>query len=252
MPTEILHATNVGKHAQLLLHDICNCLIPITGYSEAIIKELDNISSLPQQQTEQLRRMAAMIQESGRKTTFLLEELSTCLEHQEERKSPQDLNHILSGLSSMLTGIAGLSINLVIDCHPDPLPINANRLLLERMIINLVVNAKESIDQPGCITIQTGVAPHPFGTGPAGARYATISISDDGCGIRESDLGHLFERSYTTKSKKNISGLGLASAKLIMDNHDGFIIARNNTAQGATFTAYLPLLETNRGKTARG
>lgn len=242
MPPESQNHGSVGRHVQLQVHDISNCLTPVLSYSEAIARELGEMR-LPPPQHKKISAMSEVILEAGQKTGRLMRELAACINRQDEASFMHDLNTILSDLAGLLNGIVGLPISLKINCHPYPLLIQANLLLIERLIISLVVNTKESLNPPGCITITTGLSAEAPGSGSLFDRYATISIADTGEGIRTADITHLFDSNYARKSGKRNASPVLASSKLILDCLLGYLSLTANKPKGTVVTAYIPLLQ---------
>jgi signal transduction histidine kinase len=79
---------------------------------------------------------------------------------------------------------------------------------------------------------------------PAG-RWAALRVADNGIGISQEDLPHIFERFYRVETQGNIpgSGLGLAIAQELIKSHDGHISAASTLDEGSIFAVYLPCLE---------
>ncbi len=113
----------------------------------------------------------------------------------------------------------------------------ADRGKLEQIIINLLLNALDSVDDFGninTITAQKKIK---------GKAYAMIRIEDDGKGVSKELLPHIFEPFYTTKT--NGTGLGLANVKQIVRAHHGDIKVFNLKDKGTAFEVFLPMGETN-------
>ncbi len=108
---------------------------------------------------------------------------------------------------------------------------------LEQIIINLLLNALDSVDDFGNIRIITHQEKQ------KGKPYAMIRIEDDGKGVPKELLPHIFEPFYTTKT--NGTGLGLANVKQIVEAHHGQIKVCNLKDKGTAFEVFLPLGEAN-------
>lgn len=114
-------------------------------------------------------------------------------------------------------------------------------------LLNIFVNAWQAMPAGGDLYIQTknelldedvaGV----YRVRPG--KYVAISITDTGTGMDENTLKRIFDPFFTSKDKELGSGLGLASAYGIIQNHDGIIFAESEKGQGATFRIYLPATE---------
>ena len=150
---------------------------------------------------------------------------------------PVDLSDIVvDGASAMAKPAAdrGVSVNV----EPGPAVINGDPARLRQLVMILVDNAIRHSPSGGQVTVQVGIAGAAAGTaGPA----ATLIVEDQGTGISEADLPHLFERFYRASGEPGGgTGLGLAIAAWIVDRHGGRITAENRTEGGARFRVTLP------------
>jgi two-component system cell cycle sensor histidine kinase/response regulator CckA len=110
--------------------------------------------------------------------------------------------------------------------------------------LNLYINAWQAMPEGGDLSLATqnavlGVLDvKPYGLNPG--RYVKISVTDTGTGIDENIKDHIFEPFFTTKGPGKGTGLGLASAYGIIENHGGFIKVESELGRGARFDIYLP------------
>ena len=104
---------------------------------------------------------------------------------------------------------------------------------LNQVFMNLLVNAAQSIEKQGEITIRTSLDHDDI----------NIVVADTGCGIPEENLGHLFEPFFTTKDVGKGTGLGLSIAYDIIKKHGGDIKVESQIGRGTTFSVRLPLVE---------
>jgi CheY-like chemotaxis protein len=123
-------------------------------------------------------------------------------------------------------------------------PVEVDRGQIDQVLLNVYVNAWQAMPRGGDLYIQTHnvvlddhTASH-YGINPG--NFVMISVSDTGIGMDESTLKRVFDPFFSTKTKERGTGLGLASAYGIVQNHDGAIAASSSEGQGATFTIYLP------------
>ncbi len=119
-----------------------------------------------------------------------------------------------------------------------------DRSQIEQVILNLFVNAWQSIPGGGKIyvrtenvTVEEGIA---GAFGVKAGRFAKISVTDTGMGMDEETKQRIFEPFFTTKGMGRGTGLGLASAYGIIQNHEGFIEVQSERGHGSTFDTYLP------------
>jgi CheY-like chemotaxis protein len=116
---------------------------------------------------------------------------------------------------------------------------------IERVIINLVVNARDAMPRGGVVTVHTGAAEvdneflSTHGFGEAG-KYAVITVEDKGIGMDEETRAKIFEPFFTTKGFDKGTGFGLSIAYEIVKQHKGYILVSSAPGKGTTFTIYLP------------
>jgi signal transduction histidine kinase len=145
------------------------------------------------------------------------------------------LNDIVRETVEFLSSLAvGRKVELVSRITPDALPILGDRIQLQQVILNLVVNGIDAMsDTPSenrIISIRTSRV----------ETFAELSVSDRGPGIPEDKLKEVFEPFFTSKAEG--MGMGLSIARTIIEAHDGMISAKNRDHGGATFRIRLPLV----------
>ena len=124
--------------------------------------------------------------------------------------------------------------------------IRADKRKLEQVIMNLVVNARDAMDQGGTIQIETENCIltkdllRDRATVPAG-NYAIIRVIDSGCGIPADRMQKIFEPFYTTKRVGEGTGLGLSTAYGIVKQSGGYIFVDSILGEGSTFQLYFPI-----------
>lgn len=136
-------------------------------------------------------------------------------------------------------------INLRCELPSEPVVVRADATFLVRVLANLLSNALRYTPAGGdvCISVR------------ADAGQATISVTDTGCGIAESDQPHVFERFYRADQARSRDsggyGLGLAISKSLVDAHGGTIQIMSQLGQGSTFVVSLPSLDEEQMAMAR-
>lgn len=152
-----------------------------------------------------------------------------------------DLNEVVTSLSRMLDRIIGEDVEMELKLHPKPLIVRGDAGMLDQILMNLTVNARDAMKNGGVITIETGaetIQPSQQGEAQAGS-YVWISVSDSGGGISADVLPHVFEPFFSTKELGKGTGLGLATVFGIVQQHGGDIVA-SNCDMGACFKVRLP------------
>lgn len=163
------------------------------------------------------------------------------------RQAPEvqtiDLNRIVSGLVKMLRRLLGEDIELVLDAGDERLWIEADAGMMEQVLMNLGVNARDAMPEGGRLVIGTKRLEVTAGStsenSPPG-RYVCLTISDQGCGMDAQTLQHIFEPFFTTKPVGKGTGLGLATVYGIVQQHHGWIEVESVVGQGSTFRVFLP------------
>ena len=146
---------------------------------------------------------------------------------------------------SMLRRLLPESIYLEFRPEEEKPQVNADRGKLEQVLVNLCMNARDAVGQNGTIKVrvysrqldENASEVHP-GAGPG--NYICMSVRDDGCGMDRETREHIFEPFFTTKSEHQGTGLGLATAYGIVNQHGGFIGVDSEPGLGSTFTVCIP------------
>jgi len=158
---------------------------------------------------------------------------------------PLNLNVVIGNLTKMLTRIIGEDIQL--HCgYASRLPVvKADVGMLEQVVVNMVVNARDAMPRGGQLLISTErilfeddyCRSHPEARP---GEFARLTIKDSGVGIAPEHLPHIFEPFFTTKQPGKGTGLGLATAYGIVQQHEGWIEVETEPGKGTTFAVYLP------------
>ena len=147
-----------------------------------------------------------------------------------------DLNDLVRETVEFLSALAvARKVELVSLITPDALPILGDRIQLQQVVLNLVVNGidamKDTPSENRIISIRTSRV----------EKFAQLSVSDRGSGIPEDKLEEVFVPFFTSKAEG--MGMGLSIARTIIEAHRGLISARNRDHGGATFRIRFPLVQ---------
>jgi len=159
-----------------------------------------------------------------------------------------DLNSTIDEIGGMLRPLVGTGIQVETILDEDLGRVKADPAEIERVIINLVINARDAMPQGGKLTIQTAnvlldetyVSEHPE-TAPG--QYVMLAVTDTGHGMSKEVRERLFEPFFTTKPRGKGTGLGLSSAYGIVKQSNGHIWVYSELGRGTTFKVYLPLTQ---------
>ncbi len=156
-----------------------------------------------------------------------------------------DLNNVIADLVKMLQRIIGDDMSLQLDFHPHPLVIHADSGMLDQLIMNLVINARDAMPGGGHIHIRTDEKILDDGEAALipdaqAGHHVRLTVSDSGCGIAADLLPRIFEPFFTTKEPGKGTGLGLATVFGIVKRHGASITVESEPGQGTTFRILFP------------
>ncbi len=232
----------VGRLAGGVAHDFNTLLASILGYSEMLL------DALPEH--GKLRRSAEQIQRSADRGATLTRQLLTFSRPQVRERSLVDLNDVIRGASEMLDRLVGEKVELAVELQEDLALVQADAAQMERVVVNLVVNAADAITPgDGRIVISTANAPSTAAGEPAGSEGATVhlAVADNGSGMDEATRRRIFEPFFTTKQKGKGTGLGLSTVYAIVHQNGGSVSAVSARGEGSSFHVVLPRAASARG-----
>jgi nitrogen-specific signal transduction histidine kinase/ActR/RegA family two-component response regulator len=161
---------------------------------------------------------------------------------------PLDLNEVVKELLRMLGRLIGENIKLLFDGYTGDLPaVEGDAGMLQQVIMNLVVNARDALPHGGRITIGTSIEAFDDGTVSLNRSRQTgcfvcLSVSDTGMGMSRETLGRIFEPFFTTKEAGKGTGLGLATVHGIVAQHKGWVEVESGLGEGTRFRVFLPIV----------
>ena len=157
-----------------------------------------------------------------------------------------DLNELVQNLLKMLRRLLGENIAISFESKDQLPPIEADIGMVEQVLMNLAVNARDAMPRGGNLTIATSsveldeeAVKHHSERRPG--RFVTLTVTDTGVGMDETTLKRIFEPFFTTKDVGKGTGLGLPTAHGIVKQHHGWIEVRSQLDHGSTFVVYLPV-----------
>ncbi len=157
-----------------------------------------------------------------------------------------DFRHVVARTIELVDAFARKQgATMEVQTADQPLRVRASETKLQQVLTNIVLNGLQAMGTRGRLLVEVGAcaAVPPAGHGGAAGPHCCVVVTDDGPGIEPDDLPHLFEPFFTTKSVGEGTGLGLAVAQAIVEEHGGWIIAENAPGHGARFAIYLPRVE---------
>jgi nitrogen-specific signal transduction histidine kinase/ActR/RegA family two-component response regulator len=227
----------VGRLAAGVAHDFYNILTIIQGYAVLLMKG-------ERSQTE-INFHLNQISSAANRGAILTRQLLNFSRRDAVQFEPIDINALIDNLSNMLRRLLGEDTSLETGFCPTLKPVLGDTGMLEQVLMNLVVNARDAIANGGNISISTDavqicanhVELHPQARV---GEFACVSVCDTGCGMTQDVLRHIFEPFFTTKEADKGTGLGLATVRDIVQQHSGWIEVRTQVGVGTEFKVYLP------------
>ncbi len=229
----------VGQLSGGIAHDFNNILTVILGNTALIEADV----RLPGELLEPVREVL----QSAERASSLTRQLMMLSRQQPMQPRDLDLNDIVRTMTRMLERILGEDVRLRFAFAPHPLSVHADPGMLDQVLLNLAVNARDAMPAGGQLTIET-FAVEWQETIREGS-FAGVRVIDTGCGISPDVVPHVFEPFFTTKDVGKGTGLGLATVYSIVQQHNGWIDVESTFGSGTVFTFYLPRLgvESRRG-----
>ena len=229
----------IGQLAGGIAHDFNNILTAIIGYSSIMQLKLSDDSPL--------RKNAEQITATAERGATLTQGLLAFSRKQATNPVPINLNEILDRVHQLLLRLISEDINLEIVLSSQSLPVMADSVQIEQVLMNLATNARDALPKGGSIVVKADrvridsdfVLASGFGEP---GDYALLTFTDNGEGMNAEIVKHIFEPFYTTKELGKGTGLGLSIVYGIVKKHGGYIICHSTIGKGTSFHLYLPLL----------
>ena len=230
---------SIGQLAGGVAHDFNNILAGILMQVELL--------SMSENRTDEDREGLAQIRADAERAANLTRQLLLFSRKQVMQPRNLDLNEVVTGLAKMLLRIIGEDVQLQLHLHSTPLLTHADAGMLDQVLMNLVVNARDALPEGGQIFVETSekimdetlVQTQPDA---APGRYVCLSVRDTGCGIPPEVLPRIFEPFFTTKEVGKGTGLGLATVFGIVKQHRGWLTVSSEPGHGTTFQVFLPAI----------
>jgi PAS domain S-box-containing protein len=230
---------SVGRLAGGVAHDFNNMLSVILGYANLSLEAIDDSHPLFMYLQE--------INKAASRSADLTSQLLAFARKQTIAPIMLDLNDAINKALNLLRRLIGESIELAYMLRHDLWPVVIDPAQVNQILTNLVINARDAIENIGRITIETEnmVIDEDYCSGHPDfivGEYIVLSVSDNGRGMGKEILDHLFEPFFTTKKIGEGTGLGLATVYGIIKQNAGFINVYSEPGKGSIFRVYFPRL----------
>ena len=228
---------SVGQLAAGVAHDFNNMLTIIQGHSSALLAK----PTLPSNILDPLQA----IYFAAERAAGLTRQLLMFSRKNVIQSDLLDLREVVSNMSRMLVRLLGETIQL--ECLPPPeLPaMEGDTGMIEQVIMNLSVNARDAMPRGGKLTIDLDAVTiddnHAKAHADARAgQFIRLRVADTGSGMDIPTLHRIFEPFFTTKEVGKGTGLGLATVYGIVKQHEGWIEVNSEPGKGSTFDVFFP------------
>jgi len=228
---------SVGQLAAGVAHDFNNILTVIQGYSDCLLARCNG--------DETMRSALKQICDASKRAASLTRQLLVFSRKQVIQPKVLDLSAVLQNLSNMLPRLLGEDVVLETDYMSNLPRIEADTGMLEQVVMNLAVNARDAMPKGGRISLSTTsveigqdyASRHPDSRP---GTFACLTVADTGSGMDAKTLERIFEPFFTTKEVGKGTGLGLATVYGILKQHEGWIEVESEIGVGTTFRVYFP------------
>jgi two-component system cell cycle sensor histidine kinase/response regulator CckA len=229
---------SVGTLAGGIAHDFNNLLTIIKGHASLLKRECETPA--------RVREISAIIDHAAVRGSDLVREMLAFARESGGIFALADFNHMVRESAGMMRAPLGprISLELALDESLPPILVDTGQV--ERIIINLIANARDALPHGGRIVVSTGRVTEssavPCLKGLPLREYAYLQVTDNGTGMTEETRSRIFEPFFTTKARGSGTGLGLPVVYGVMQMHHGAIEVTSAPGQGTTVELYFPLI----------
>ncbi|BBL53282.1 signal transduction histidine kinase [Bartonella quintana] len=227
----------VGQLAGGIAHDFNNVLT-------AILMSCDFLLNM-HRSSDPAHADLINIKNNANRAAALVQQLLAFSRKQTLRPEKVDFTELLSDIRNLILPLLGNNIQLKIIHGRDLWSVEVDQASFQRVIINLVINARDAMSEGGVVTIATNnitkqQSAEFDNVGFAIGEYVQLTISDTGTGISAAVQKKMFEPFFTTKEVGKGTGLGLSMVYGIIKQTGGYIYCDSREGEGATFHIFLP------------
>lgn len=229
---------SVGLLAGGIAHDFNNMLTVMSCHVDLLLRS----GKFSGEAADSLRG----IQASADRSANLTRQLLAFSRKQIMRPGNVNMNELVGSLTKLLARTLGEDIAISTEYAPQLPVVYADRGMIEQVILNLAINARDAMPKGGQLTLATavreiGAAQPPPHLEARPGRFVCLTVADSGSGIAAEHLAHIFEPFFTTKDVGKGTGLGLATVYGLIKQHEGWSEVESSVGRGTTFRIYLPV-----------
>jgi PAS domain S-box-containing protein len=227
----VMRITTLGELTASIAHEVNQPLAGVVANAEACLRWLDRETP----DLEEARQSVRWIMDDGNRASEVIRRVRALARKTSIERVALDLNEVIREVTALVQGeLISHAVSLRMELALTPSTILGDRVQLQQVIINLVMNGIEAMqsvtERPRELVIRSRQAE----TG-----QVLVSVTDCGVGISAENANRLFNAFFTTKSSG--MGMGLAICRSIVEAHGGRLSASGNDGPGATFQFVLPV-----------
>jgi signal transduction histidine kinase len=215
--------SDLGELAGSIAHEIKNPLISIQGFAKRIEKV---------REPEKIEEYANMIDREAGRLSNVLAKLLEFSRMDEPKKELVEINGLVDDtvvfMEHHLTRFK--NVQLLLEEGKELPPVTVEKVHIQQILVNIIMNGAQAMPEGGTIRIATGREDG----------YVTISVTDQGSGIRPEHMERIFEPFFTTKGRNEGTGLGLSLCKRLVEANGGQIEVESKLGEGSTFKLLIP------------
>ncbi|WP_224741922.1 PAS domain-containing sensor histidine kinase [Bradyrhizobium sp. 2S1] len=234
----VTRVTALGELAASIAHEVNQPLAAVVTNAAACLRWLNRAAP----DLNEARGAVRSIISDGNRAGEVIQRVRALVNKTTDQKAPLDINAAINEVIGLVQHeLQSHLISLQLDLAPALPPVIADRIQLQQVILNLVLNGIEAMqpvtDRPRELVIRTRIDPAKHDD----AGQILVTVTDCGVGITTENADRLFDAFYTTKASG--MGMGLSICRSIVEAHRGRLSVAGNTGPGATFQFTLPLRE---------
>jgi signal transduction histidine kinase len=220
-------------------HDFNNLLTGMMLYCDLLIGELGKDT--------RSHRHAQEMRMAGENGAALVQQLLNITRPPPAESHHSSVNDVVIGIQDLLTRLIGENIVLNTSLASDLGAVEMEPAQVQQILLNLVLNARDAMPAGGRITLSTRNRSDVPAVGIASnAHWVELTVTDTGCGMAPDTLDLAFDPFFTTKKSGRSSGLGLATARRLVNLQGGSITAESEPGKGTRISLRLPRIENHR------
>jgi signal transduction histidine kinase/ActR/RegA family two-component response regulator len=230
----------MGTLAGGIAHDFNNILTAILGYSELAMTRISP--------SDPVARDLQYIANAGERAKDLVQQILAFSRQAPHERKPFQPHLVVKEVLNLLRASLPSTIEIREDLPSECGTLLADPTQLHQILMNLCTNAYHAMRETGGVLgvslarITIGEEDRASGSDLTPGDYVVIGVSDTGCGMAQKDLVHIFEPYFSTKNKREGTGLGLSVVHGIVKSYQGHIAVSSEVGRGTSFHVYLPMI----------